>query len=149
MVYLAFILLFVGELALASTHFDNIAALQWWQLLLLGFAAFRGGVCLAEDKVFEWLREPFCVTAKDATGAGDSVSPRFETGWKEALGNCLSCPICCLTHVGSALLTITALWPQFGILLIYGLAIAGVGEMLHSGREFLFWNGCKAREECK
>lgn len=144
--YLGFLSLFTGELLIASTQQIN---LECWQIALLGFAAFRGGVSISEDEVFCWLRNPFTITSKDLTGAGDSVSTRYESGLLSAIGGCLSCPICCATHVGSMLLTIYSLIPRFGILLIYALAIAGVAELLHSSREFLFWGGRHSREQCK
>ena len=143
---MAFLSLFLSELAIASTHWSSI---EPWQLAVLAFAAFRGGVSLAEDEVFSWLRAPFTVTHKDATGAGESVSPRYTAGLLGAVSGCLACPICCATHVGSVLLTLYALVPQFGLLLIYALAIAGMGEIIHSSREALFWSGRHSREQCE
>lgn len=147
--YLGFIGLFLTELAIASQHWASLEQLQAWHIGLLACAAFRGGMAIAEDEVFSWLRAPFTLTAKDATGAGDSVSPRYPGGLFGAIGGCLACPICTGTHVASALLTIYALQPNFGLLLIYALAAAGLAELLHASREYLFWHGRHAREQCQ
>lgn len=147
MFYIFFIAAVVIEALISSQHGDVIAQLQAWQIILLGFASFRGGVSISEDGVFSWLRAPICVTTKD--GAGDSISPRYRRGWKHVVGEFMSCPICTGLHTASVLLMLYTLAPSFGLVLIYILAAGGLLEMLHSGREYLFWNGRSAREKCK
>ena len=144
--YLGFLSLFVGELAVSSLHWHGIDTIT---LLLLGFAAFRGGVSISEDEVFCWLRGPFTVTHKDATGAGDSVSPKYTSGLLGSVSGCFACPICMSTHVGSMLITIYTLVPTFGTLLIYALSAACIAELVHSVREANFWSGRHEREQCK
>jgi hypothetical protein len=144
--YIAFIGLFGLEMAICSTHSQAILALAPWQLALLGFAAYRGGRALSYNGVFEWLREPFCKVVPDSSGAGESVEPKYERGLMGTMGACLSCPICTGTHVGSFMLTLIAMWPSFGLMVMYGLAIAGLAEFIHWGAEMLEWRGREARE---
>lgn len=147
--YIAFVFLFFLEMALTSAHFQNVAKLEFWQFALLGIASFRGGCAISEDGVFEWLRHPFVKAVKDSTGAGYSVEKCYQAGLLCAIGALLECPICTGTHVASMTLTIIALNPAFGLPLLYALGAAGLAELAHSAREYLFWHGRYARESCK
>ena len=144
--YMAFVGLFGLEMAMCSTHIQAILALAPWQLGLLGFAAYRGGRALSYNQVFAWLRAPFCQVVPDSSGAGDGVEPKYERGLMGAVGACLSCPICTGTHVGSFILTLIAISPSLGIMVMYGLAIAGIAEFIHWAAEMLEWRGREARE---
>jgi hypothetical protein len=135
--YIAFVGLFGLEMAISSTHIQAILALAPWQLALLSFGAYRGARALSYNGVFAWLREPFCKVVPDSSGAGDGVEPKYERGLMGTIGACLSCPICTGTHVGSLMLTLIALWPNLGITVMYGLAIAGMAEFIHWGAEML------------
>jgi hypothetical protein len=144
--YIAFVGLFGLEMVIASTHLQAILALAPWQLALLGLGAYRGARALSYNGVFTWLREPFCKVVPDSSGAGDGVEPKYERGLMGTMGACLSCPICTGTHVGSFMLTLIALWPNLGITLMYGLAIAGIAEFIHWAAEMFEWRGREARE---
>jgi len=144
--YVAFVGLFGLEMAISSMHIQAILALAPWQLILLGLGAYRGARALSYNGVFAWLREPFCQVVPDSSGAGDGVEPKYERGLMGAIGACLSCPICTGTHVGSFMLTLIALWPNLGITVMYGLAIAGIAEFIHWAAEMLEWRGREARE---
>lgn len=149
MLYIFFILALVAECFVSSLHWDVVSQLQAWQIVVLMFAAFRGGVSISEDEVFCWLREPFCIVAKNETGAGGSVLPRCKIGWRRIVGELLSCPICSGVHIGSILILIYSLAPHFGLILIYMLGAGGGLELINAGKEFLFWGGRHSREECK
>ena len=144
--YVAFVGLFGLEMAISSMHIQAILALAPWQLVLLGLGTYRGARALSYNGVFAWLREPFCQVVPDSSGAGDGVEPKYERGLMGSIGACLSCPICTGTHVGSFLLTLIALWPNLGITLMYGLAVAGIAEFIHWAAEMLEWRGREARE---
>ncbi len=145
--YVLFVSLFAVEMGIAALHPDALLALQPWQWLAFGFAAFRGARALSYNGVFGWLRQPFNDIVPDSSGAGDSVVPRHGAqGFWYVVGDCLACPICTGTHVGGVLITLTALIPTFGLLLTYGLAVAGVGEVLHWHSERDEWQGRAARE---
>lgn len=145
--YLGFLALFVVELIFVALHPEATLSLEPWQLLALGIAAFRGGHAISFNVVFEWLRRPFCDVVRDSSGAGDSVEPKYTLeGFWATVANCIACPICTGTHVGSALLTIITLWPEFGILLTYALAVAGIAEILHFTSERDEWQSRYARE---
>jgi Protein of unknown function (DUF1360) len=144
--YVAFIGLFGLEMAICSMHIQAILALAPWQLGLLGFAAYRGARAISYNEIFAWLRRPFCRVMPDSSGAGDGVEPKYEHGLMGTIGACLSCPICTGTHVGSFVLTLIAVWPNLGITVMYGLAIAGMAEFIHWAAEMLEWRGREARE---
>ena len=144
--YIAFIGLFGLEMAISAMHSQVILALAPWQLALFGFGAYRGARALSYNGVFAWLREPFCKVVPDSSGAGDGVEPKYERGLMGTIGACLSCPICTGTHVGSFMLTLIAVWPNLGIMLMYGLAIAGMAEFIHWAAEMFEWRGREARE---
>lgn len=145
--YILFVTIFGIEMGISALHPDALLALQPWQWLVYGIAAFRGARALSYNGVFGWLREPFTDVVPDSSGAGDSVVPRQGAkGLLYVLGDCLACPICTGTHVGGVLITLTALFPTFGLFLAYGLAVAGVAEILHWHSERDEWQGRAARE---
>ena len=120
-----------------------------WFYVLLGLAAYRGGRAVAFNSVFEWLRTLMgAKVVPDSSGAGDNAEcPPGRNGYKYALCQLVTCPICSGTWVGMALLVANAFVPDRGRGLIVVLAAAGVAEFLHWGSEFLSWNGQNAREQ--
>ncbi len=89
--YVLFVSLFAVEMGIAALHPDALLALQPWQWLAFGFAAFRGARALSYNGVFGWLRQPFNDTVPDSSGAGDSVVPRQGAqGFWYVIGDCLS-----------------------------------------------------------
>jgi len=140
--YVGFIGLFGLEMVLCAVKGLD---LTWWQVMLLGFAAYRGGRAISYNGVFHWLREPFCHVKKDSCKAGDNVEVKHAHGLMHTLGDLLCCPICTGTHVASALMSITAFWPELGQMAIYGLAAAGIGELVHWTAESAEWHGRSAR----
>lgn len=146
--YILFIAVFLVEILFVALNFDKIASLQVWQLLLVGVAAFRGGRALSYNGVFAWLREPFCQVVDDSSGAGQSVEPRSDRSpfWF-AVGDCLACPICTSTHVGTILLSAIAIWQPLGLVAVYALAVAGIAEGIHWWTEKMEWEGRLAREQ--
>lgn len=120
---------------------------DWAFLPLLGLAAFRGGRAIAYNFIFKWLRDLFGIREVDDTsGAGQSNEP-VGKGFQHAIGELLCCPICSGTWVGVVLMLAYAFVPALGTALIYGLAAAGIAEILDWLSEFLFWKGRAAREE--
>ena len=116
-------------------------------VLLLGFAAFRGGRAIAYNYIFKWLRDLFgVVEVDDSSGAGRSNEASGK-GVHKVVGELLCCPICAGTWVGMMLLLIYSLYPPFGTALIYALAAAGLGEVLEWVSEYFSWRGRAAREE--
>lgn len=146
--YLSFLAAFLLEMALCATHPENLAALTPLQTVLLGVAAFRGGRAVSSNAVFAWLRAPFCRVVADTSGAGDSVVAREDIpAFLYAIGDCLSCPICTGTHIAGILLTLLALFPAWGIPLLYALGGAGIAETFHWVSEAAEWVGRAAREQ--
>lgn len=120
---------------------NPITDMPWWLLVLLPLAAMRAGVTIAENEVMAWLREPFCITAPDSCGAGDSVSPKPNS----VFGSLLSCPICSGTWSALVLVGLYALLPSVGTLLILVLGTAGGAEFLYYAKENNAWSARYAR----
>ena len=118
-----------------------------WFYVLLGLAAFRGGRAVAFNSVFEWLRSLMgAKVVPDGSGAGDNAEcPPSRNGYKYALCQLVTCPICSGTWFGMALLVANAVSPDLGRGLIVVLAAAGVAEFLHWGSEFLAWGSTASR----
>lgn len=114
-------------------------------LLLLGFATYRGGHLVAYDKVAQPLRQPFTETRPDASGTGKTVVPRGE-GIRRALGELLACPICSGTWIASGLVYGLMIMPGPTRVLMTILAATGIAEWLNASTEALKWTGQVARE---
>lgn len=113
-------------------------------LVLLVFATLRMGRMLAFDLIMEPLRAPFTETVPDGTGAGESVDPRGR-GFRRALGQLISCPICAGTWSAGALVLGMYAWPGPARILVTILGAIGAAEVLNSAIESLSWTGQLAR----
>lgn len=145
--YILFISIFVAECAAIACHPDALSNLQWWHLVLLGFAGFRGGRSITYNAVFVWLREPFVNVVADSSGAGDGVEPKYSEGLLGVISECLCCPICTSTHTVSATLTMVTLAPSCGYPVLFALGAAGIAESLHWWSENQEWAGRNQREQ--
>ena len=113
---------------------------------LLGLSVFRLGRLVAYDIVTSPYRAPFAKTVSDATGAGDSVEPKGR-GWRRAIGELISCPICAGTWIGAALVYALQIAPGPARLFITIMGAIGLGEVLNAITEALTWNAQTAREQ--
>ncbi len=144
--------------ALSGTFFAIFTIFSWIQgrkgkqfelkpydLTLVGLASYRLGRLVAYDKVAEPYRRPFCETVPDPTGAGDTVMPKGE-GWRRAIGELISCPICAGTWIAAGLVYGLNLLPGPTRLLLAIMSSIGVGELFNSLTEALCWSGQASRE---
>src|SRR2546423_7086854 len=102
---LTLISVFVGVLGTFAGRLlgrEDRLNLKPFDLLLLGLSAFRMGRMIAFEGVAAPLREPFTETRDDASGVGQTVVAAGY-GWRRALGELMSCPICLWTWVAAAL----------------------------------------------
>lgn len=146
--YLTLIGLFVALLtafAARENRRGDTFELRPLDLLLLGFATYRGGHLAAYDKVALPLRRPFTETRPDASGTGKTVVPRG-VGAQRALGELISCPICSGTWIASALVYGLIIIPGPTRVLMSILAATGIAEWLNASTEALKWTGQVARE---
>jgi len=105
-------------------------------LLVMGIAVFRTARSVSFNKVFEWLREPFCTVEPDSCGAGANVHSKGSI-----FGDLLECPICTGTWASVVLYGLYCWQPRLGTVLVYVLALAGISETLHWLNDLLEWSG--------
>lgn len=116
------------------------------EVVVLGLAAFRMGRLVSYDRVMEPLRSPFTQTVPDPTGAGESVEPKG-VGWRRAVGELMSCPICSGTWMAAMLLYGLELAPGPTRVLMTIMSAMGLSELLDSLVEWLCWNAQAARRQ--
>ena len=118
--------------------------LSWIDLVLLSLATYRMGHLISYDRVMEPLRSLFTDTVPDSTGAGDSVEPKG-TGFQNAIGQLLCCPICSGTWAAAGLVYALYSFPAPARVFITILAVVGAAEILNSAGELFSWGGQYAR----
>lgn len=122
---------------------ENISLKDWFLLVL---ATFRMSRMLAYDTVMQTYRSPVVETVPHDSGAGDTTQVRRDvTGFKKALGEMISCPICNGTWIAAGLVYGLCLVPNYARTLITVMSAVGASEVLHAGFEFVQWQGELAR----
>jgi hypothetical protein len=145
--YLVFLTIGLAELIFCALNPTAILNLQVWQIVLLGWGAFRSGRALSDNSIFSWLREPFCDVVPDSSGAGDSVVPRSEAqGIRYVIGDWFACPICISFHTAAFILVLLTVWTPLGLVALYALGASGIAETIHWFTEKVEWEGRLARE---
>lgn len=114
-------------------------------LALLGLATMRLGRMVSYDLVIEPLRRPFVRTVPDPTGAGDTVTPREESGVQRSLGQLIACPICAGTWIAAGLVYGLTAWPGATRVFLAIMGTTGLAEVLNALTEFWSWSGQVAR----
>ena len=98
-------------------------------LAVLALASFKAARTLTRDEVTSFLREPF-VEGTANEGGEDPV----ETGdLRQAIGELVTCSRCAGTWVAAGLASTEIIAPQFGRLLSWTLATAGLNDWLQAG----------------
>ena len=131
--YAAITGVFVGGLGLAGLAarlLDRNPACQTpLDFVVLSVASFKAARTLARDEVTSFLREPF-VQGKAYEGDEDPV----ESGdYRQAIGELATCSRCGGTWASAFLATTQVLAPNFGRLLTWSLAAAGMNDWLQAG----------------
>jgi uncharacterized protein DUF1360 len=98
-------------------------------LVVLGLASFKASRTISRDEVTSFLREPFVEGeahegGEDPLGTGDM---------RQAIGELVTCSRCIGTWVAAGLAGTQIAAPQFGRLLTWTLATAGVNDWLQAG----------------
>jgi len=107
----------------------DVFRLSWLDLALLSLATYRMGHLISYDKVMEPLRALFTETVPDPTGAGDSVEPKG-TGFQNAIGQLLCCPICSGTWAAAGLVYFLYAFPDPARVFITILAAVGAADTI-------------------
>jgi hypothetical protein len=89
---------------------------------------------------------PVAETKSDESGAGDTVVPKGH-GFRRALGELISCPICAGTWIAAALVYGLRIVPRFTRALLAIMSAVGIAELLNGAVELLEWNAQAAREQ--
>jgi Protein of unknown function (DUF1360) len=98
-------------------------------LVVLGAATFKAARTISRDEVTSFLREPF-VEGEAHEGGEDPVA----TGdVRQAIGELVTCSRCIGTWVAAGLGATQIIAPQFGRILTWTLAAAGVNDWLQAG----------------
>jgi len=113
--------------------------LGWLDLALLAFATYRLGHLIAYDLVTEPFRQFFTQTLPDPTGAGETVEPKGD-GFRKAIGQLVSCPICSGTWAAAVLVYALYLWPDPVRVFLAMTAAIGAAELLNAAGEALSWS---------
>lgn len=108
------------------------------ELVMLGLAALRMGRIIAFENVFTPLRKPLVNTVPHAYN-GDTTEPRYATGWRHAIGELMSCPICAGSWSALGLMVAWVLVPDATRLLVTVLAAVTILEVVNALIEALCW----------
>jgi len=125
---------------------ESNVELRPFDLVLLGLASLRTGRLIAFDRVTEPYRLPFTQTVPDQTGAGLTVEPKGK-GWRRAVGELISCPICVGTWIAAGLVYGLNIAPGVTRIFIAIMGAIGLGEILNDLTEAMSWLGQLAREK--
>ncbi|MFL6037690.1 MAG: DUF1360 domain-containing protein [Gaiellaceae bacterium] len=107
----------------------NPACQTTLDFLVLSAASFKAAHTLAHDEVTSFLRDPF-VKGRAHEGGEDPL----ESGdYRQAIGELVTCSRCGGTWAAAFLATTQVLMPNFGRLLTWSLASAGVNDWLQAG----------------
>jgi hypothetical protein len=98
-------------------------------LAVLGFATFKAARTISRDEVTSFLREPF--VAGEAHSGGEDPLPTGDV--RQAIGELVTCSRCIGTWVAAGLGGTQIIAPQFGRILTWTLAAAGVNDFLQAG----------------
>jgi len=124
---------------------DQIGVKDWG---LLALATFRLSRMVAYDKVMETYRAPVVETVPHDSGAGMTTQARSDaTGFRKALGEMISCPVCNGTWISAALVYGMCIAPNLTRTLITIMAAVGASEVLQAVFEKVQWEGELARHQ--
>ncbi|MBN1992439.1 MAG: DUF1360 domain-containing protein [Anaerolineae bacterium] len=120
--------------------------LKPFDFVLLAFSALRMGRLIAYDLVTQPYRAPFTETVPDSYGASEIVVPK-QSGWRRAVGELVSCPICSGTWAAAALVYALQIAPGPTRIFIAIMGAIGAGEILNALTESLSWGGESSRKQ--
>ena len=139
---------FLGLLAGFSAllrYRDEQVQLRPFDLVLLGLSTYRTGRLVAYERVAAPLREPVTETVPDGSGAGEAVVAAG-VGWRWALGELLSCPICIGTWISAGLVYGLHLAPRPTRAFLAIMSATGIAQILSETTEALTWSSRSARK---
>jgi hypothetical protein len=97
---------------------------------LLGLATFKLSRLVSRAKILRFLRSPF-VEPQESVDLGEIVERPQGTGWRRAIGELLTCPICSGQWIAAALTYTLVLLPGLGRTVAVLFAAAALADALH------------------
>jgi hypothetical protein len=131
--------------ALYKTRRGGEVRIKPIDLVQLALASYRLGRLVSFDQIFEPFRTPFTRTVKDESGMGMTIEPKG-SGFRRAIGDLLSCPICSGTWISAGLVYGLNLFPRATRTFLAIMSSIGAAEILNAATEALEWTGQLARE---
>lgn len=125
---------------------DEQVELRPFDLALLGLATYRTGRLVAYERVAAPLRDPLTETVPDGSGAGEAVVAAG-AGWRWALGELVSCPICIGTWISAGLVYGLHLAPRPTRVFLAVMSATGVAQILSETTEALTWSSRSDRKQ--
>ena len=121
---------------------DQIGTRDW---ALLSLATFRMSRMVVYDTVMQPYRAAVVEVVPHDSGAGYTTQARYSDGFKAALGEMISCPVCNGTWISAGLVYGMCFAPNLTRTLITIMSAVGAAEILHAGFEAVQWEGELAR----
>jgi hypothetical protein len=142
---LVLITIFIGVLSIISERRPVLDTAQW---IMLGLAVLRCGRMVAFELIFEPFRSIFGKTVPH-DHAGMTTEAKYETGWRRAVGDLVTCPICAATWSALVLLLGLSYVPAFFQTLLVLLSAVSLAELGHETIERLCWGAAASRKQSK
>ena len=115
--------------------------IAWKDWTMLALSTFRMSRMVAYDTVMQTYRAPFAETVPHDSGAGDTTQAKPGTGFKRAVGELITCPICNGTWISAGLVYGLCLAPNYTRTLMTVMSAVGAAEILQSAFEAVQWGG--------
>ena len=116
-----------------------------WGMLVL--ATFRMSRMIAYDTVMQTYRAPVVEVVPHDSGAGETTQAKYDRGFRRALGELISCPICNGTWIAAGLVYGLCLAPKYTRTLMTVMSAVGAVEILQGVFEGVQWKGELARHQ--
>lgn len=99
-------------------------------VVLLGLATFKLSRLVSKARILRFLRSPFA-EPQESADLGEVVERPRGTGWRRAIGELLTCPICSGQWIAAALTYTLVLLPGLGRTVAVLFAAAALADALH------------------
>lgn len=137
---------FLSTLAIATSLRElSLSPCEW---VMLGLAIVRCGRMIAFELIMEPWRSTVAKTVEHAH-AGMTTEPKYDSGWRQSLGQLVTCPICAGTWSALVLIVGLLFWPSLFHVLIILLSAVELGEVVHELIERLCWGAAAARKQSR
>jgi ABC-type Fe3+-siderophore transport system permease subunit len=100
-------------------------------LFLLGVATFRLSRMVTKDRVTAVFRLPFVYEGRGEEALeGTKEEPKAEAGWRQDIGQLITCPWCASVWAGLFNTSLLIFFPRIGRYFLMTIAASGMSELL-------------------